>query len=122
MRLKLCAALAFFVAVSTASAVPVAPNASLIKGIVLGCEAISSTLLGMQPEQTIYRLTIRIESSEDVGEMPNFLKGTQEKDMAFYSKKALSPTILKKKIKARVFYRGDERGGQWWIQEIQILD
>ena len=110
------------VAVSTASAVPVIPNASSIKGIVLECEAISSTLLGMQPKQTIYRLTIQIESSEDVGEMRNFLKGTEEKEMVFYTKKPLPSEIIKKTVKARVSYRGDERGGQWWVQEIQILD
>jgi len=122
MRLKLLTALAFILVASTVRAVPVAPNASLIKGIAMECEAISSTLLGMQPEQTIYRLTIQIESTEDVSEMVNLLdKGTEGKEMVFYTKETLPPDILKKRIKARVMYQGDERGGRWWIQEIRIL-
>jgi hypothetical protein len=122
MRLRLFTILAFIVLVSTANAVPVMPNASLIKGIILGCEAISSTLLGMQPEQTIYRLTIQIESSEDVGELRNFLKGKEGKDMAFYTKKPLPSDIAEKRIKARVSFRGDERGGLWWIHAMEILN
>jgi len=115
--------LAFILVVSTVRAVPVVPNASLIKGIAIECEAVSSTLLGMQPEQTIYRLTIQIESTEDVSEMPNLLnKSTEGKEMVFYTKEPLSPDVLKKRIKARALYRGDERGGRWWVQEIRILD
>ncbi len=120
MKLKLFATLAFFAAFSTASAVPVIPNAALIKGIVLGCESISSTLLGMQPEQTIYKVTIQIESSEDVNEMRNFLKGKEGTDMVFHTKKPLPSGILRKEIKARVSYRGDERKGLWWILEMEI--
>jgi hypothetical protein len=122
MRLKLFAVLASIVVARIVSAVPVIPNVALIKGIVLECEVMSSTQLGMQPEQTIYRLTIEIESSEDVGQMPNLLKGKQGKDIAFYTKKSLPSDIQKKRIKAKVSFAGDERGGRWWVHEIEILD
>ena len=121
MRLKLFAALASIVIVSTVSAVPVMPNAALIKGIVLESEGISSNLLGIQPEQTIYRLLIHVISSEDVCEMANFVKGKEGKDMAFYTKEPLPSDIVKKGIKAKVSYRGDERVGLWWIHEMEIL-
>jgi len=122
MRMKLFAVLASIVVARIVSAVPVIPNVALIKGIVLECEAMSSTQLGMQPEQTIYRLTVQIESSEDVGQMPNLLKEKQGKEITFYTKKSLPSDILKKRIKARVSFRGDERGGLWWVHEIEILD
>ena len=122
MRLKLFAVLASIVVVRIVSAVPVIPNVALIKGIVLECEAMSSNQLGMQPEQTIYRLTVQIESSEDVGKMPNLLKKKQGKEIAFYTKKPLPSDILRKRIKAKVSFAGDERGGRWWVHEIEILD
>ena len=122
MVLKLFAALAFVVVVSTVNAVPVIPNAALIRGIVLESEAISSNLLGMKPEQKIYRLLIHVISSEDVGKMANFVKGEEGKDMVFYTKDPLLSGIVKKGIKARVSYRGDERGGLWWIHEMEILN
>jgi hypothetical protein len=122
MKLKLFAVLASIVVARIVSAVPVIPNVALIKGIVLEYEVMSSTQLGMQPEQSIYRLTVQIESSEDVGQMPNLLKEKQVKDIAFYTKKPLPLDILRKRIKAKVSYRGDERGGQWWVHEIEILD
>jgi len=122
MRLKLFAALAFIVVVSTVSAVPVMPNAALIKGIVLESEGISSNLLGIQPEQTIYRLLIHVISSEDVCEMANFVKGKEGENMVFYTKEPLPSGIVKKGIKARVSYRGDERGGLWWMHEMEILN
>jgi hypothetical protein len=122
MGLKLLAAFVFTIVVNTASAVPVVPNASLIKGMVLESEAISSTVLGMQSEKTICKLTIQIESSDDVGEMRNFLKGKEGKDMVFYTKEPLPSQMVKKRINARVSYRGDEREGLWWAHEIEILD
>ena len=122
MRLKLFTVLASIVVVRIVSAVPVIPNVALIKGIVLECEAMSSNQLGMQPEQTIYRLTVQIESSEDVGKMHNLLKEKQGKNIAFYTKKPLPSDIQKKRIKARVSFKGDERSGRWWLHEIEILD
>jgi len=122
MRLKLFAALASIVIVSAVSAVPVMPNAALIKGIVLESEGISSNLLGIQPEQTIYRLLIHLVCSKDISEMRNFLKGTEGKNMVFYTKEPLPSGIVKKGIKARVSFRGDERGGLWWILEMEILN
>ena len=122
MRWRLFAALVSIAVVSMVSAVPVMPNAALIKGTVLESEAISSNLLGIQPEQTIYRLLIHVISSEDVCEMANFVKGKEGKDMAFYTKKPLPPDIAKRGIKARVSYRGDEREGLWWILEMEILN
>ncbi len=122
MRLKLFATLASIAVIGTASAVPVVPNASLIRGTILESGEISSSLLGIQPEQTIYKVLVHVECSKDAGEMRNFLKGKEGEDMPFYSKKPLPSDIVKKGIKARVSYRGDERGGLWWILEVEILN
>ena len=51
-------------------------------------------------------------TNENIGERPHFLKGKGKKDMAFHAKDPLSSDILERSIKARVSFRGDERGGR----------
>jgi hypothetical protein len=100
----------------------VIPNGALITGVILEYEIVSSRLLGMQPDQTLYKLTIHLESSEDIVGMPNLLRGKEGEDIAFYTKEKLSSGIFGKKVRAEVLYRGDERGGRWWGRSIRILE
>ncbi len=122
MGLRFFATLAFFIAVGTVNAASVMPNAALIQGTISESEEISSSLLGIQPEQTVYKVLIHVVCSKDVDNMQNFLKGKEGEDMVFYSKRPLPSDIAKKRVKARVSYRGDERGGLWWILEMEILN
>lgn len=100
----------------------VIPNDVLITGMILEYGIVSSRLLGIQPDQTLYKLTIHLESSEDIVGMPNLLKGKEGEDITFYTKEKLSSDIFGKKVKAEVSYRGDEHGGRWWTRSIRILE
>ena len=100
----------------------VIPNGALITGVILEYGIVSSRLLGMQPDQTLYKLTIHLESSGDIGGMPNLLRGKEGEDITFYTKEKLSSDIFGKKVKAEVSYRGDEHGGRWWTKSIRILE
>ena len=73
----------------------------------------------MEPDQTIYKLTIYIESSKGIGNSPDFLKNRETQDVPFYSKNAISPEIFGKKIRAKVKYQGNEKGGIFWIIGIE---
>lgn len=101
---------------------PVIPNGALITGVILEYRIVSSRLLGIQPDQTLYKLTIHLESSEDIAGMPNLLKGKEGEDITFYTKEKFPSDIFGKKVKAEVSYRGDEHGGRWWTRSIKILE
>lgn len=116
------ATLLFLVSVEKESiSVPVIPNESIVNGVVSEYSIVSSRLIGIKPEQTIYRLTINIDSSEGISDKPNLLNNKNGQDVQFYSKEKLSPEIFGKKIKALVRYTGDETGGIFRIKNIEII-
>jgi uncharacterized protein YkuJ len=102
-------------------AVPVIPNASIVTGKVLGYSILSSSILDIKPVMPIYRLEVLVETSDEVKEMRNFTRDKVENLLLFYSKEKLSAELFSKVIKAHVTYRGDERGGKFWIREIEVL-
>lgn len=101
--------------------VPAAPNEAVIQGKVMKYCIINSTLLKIEPEQTLYSLHVLIKSAQDMPGKSNFLKEKVGKVVKVYSKKPLSPQLFGKEIKARVEYSGDERGGKFWLKEILSL-
>lgn len=104
------------------SAVSVIPNKAGLTGTVREYSMGSSSLYGMSPEQTIYKLTIMVEASEDIEDYTNFLKGKEGTILTFYIKVNPSIEVYGKRIKAQVSYSGDERGGKFWIHKnIEIL-
>ena len=118
--------LTFFVFLFSAffmsSAVPVIPNKAVLVGTVREYSAGSSSLYGMSPEQTIYKLTIMVEASEDIEDFTNFLKGKEGQILTFFTKADPTIEVYGKRIKARVSYSGDERGGSFWIHKnIEII-
>jgi hypothetical protein len=102
--------------------VPVVPNESIVTGIVKEYAILSSGLIGVRPEQVLYSLTVLVESSEAVGAGPDFLADKKGGSVRFYTKEELSPGLFGKRIKARARYAGDERGGRFWIKEIEIQE
>lgn len=107
---------------SMSSAGSVIPNKAVLIGAVKEYSVGSSSLYGMSPEQTIYKLTILVEASDDVEDVANFLKGKEGQTLTFFTKVDPSVEVYGKKIKAPVTYSGDERGGSFWIQNnIEIL-
>ncbi len=97
-----------------ANAGPAAPNETIVKGRVVEYGVISSGLLGIKPETPLYKLVVSLEKAEGT-RGPNFLKDKEGKTVALYSKERLSSGLFGKRLKITVTYRGDERGGLFWI-------
>ena len=111
------------VAVEDASnAVPAISNESLIEGVVSEYAIISSDLVGIKPNQTLYRLTINITSSHNIDDGPDFLVNMTGQNISFLSKKILSPELFGKRVRAKARYKGDERGGTFWISDVEEMD
>ncbi|HHT9111861.1 MAG: hypothetical protein HZA47_09380 [Planctomycetes bacterium] len=122
MKLKFFALVIFllFDIVATADAVPVMPNETVVRGRVEEYSLISSKLMGIKPEMTLYKLVISIEKVENV-KGPNFLKDKEGQFVTLYTKEEISSDFYGKKIKAKIEYTGDERGGLFWIKQIEIV-
>lgn len=101
--------------------VPVAPNEYVIEGTVQEYSIVSSNMLNILPEQTLYRLTIFIESYISVEMDTDLLSDKKGKAVQFYSKEKISPEIFGNRVRGKVRYAGDERGGLYWIKEINII-
>lgn len=101
--------------------VPVIPNEGMVTGKVLGYSVVSSSILNIKPVMTIYGLEILVERSEEVKGMRNFTRDKVGKLLSVYSKEELSAELFNKVIKAHVTYLGDERGGKFWIREIEVF-
>jgi hypothetical protein len=101
--------------------VPVIPNESVVNGTVSEYSIVSSQRVGIKPEQIIYRLTVTVDFTQSVNGMPNLLDKKIGQDIQFYSREKLSPELFGEKVKALVIYRGDEKGGLFWIRNIEII-
>ncbi len=103
------------------ASVPVAPNEAILTGIVSGYCVKSSRLLNIAPEQTIYQITVSIKSTDDIKGKPNFMKSKVGEDIVFHTKEIYPADIFGKRIKARARYQGDEKGGIYWIGNIELI-
>lgn len=111
-----------FSTLSISSSVPVIPNKAVVVGTVMEYAIGSSSLYSMSPEQTIYKLTIIVEGSENIETFTNFLEGKEGQTLPFFTKEKPSSEVYGKKIKALIKYSADERGGRFWIDKnIEIL-
>jgi hypothetical protein len=102
--------------------VHVIANESVITGTVLDHDVVSSTLLGISPAMSIYRIDVRVEMSEEVEGMPSAMMYKEGGVLQLHSKKELPSNLLNKSVKARVSYAGDERGGRFWVDELERVD
>ena len=101
---------------------PAVPNLGIVTGSVVGYCIVSSSLLDMRPAMPIYQLQVTVKTSEDIRGMPNFTRDKVGEVIQLHSKKELSPDLFGKFIRARIFYRGDETGGKFWIQKIKVTN
>ncbi len=106
---------------SISLAVTAIPNEAIVSGTVREVCITSSLVEGMSPEQVIYRLLISVETSEDVEGAINLLKDRKDQTLEFLTKEPLLLDLFGKRIKGRVRYTGDEKGGRFWINNIEIL-
>jgi len=105
--------------IGSCASVPVLPNETVVEGTVSEYAIVSSRLAGIKPEQVLYRITIYIETTKSAGGGPDFLSDKVGKDVPFYTKHKLSPELFGRKVRARVEYRGDERGGLFWVRDVE---
>ena len=101
--------------------VPAAPNQSIVRGTVSAYCVVSARLLGIEPEQTIYKITMLVEASEAVKDSADFASGKEGQDIELLTKVKPAEELFGKRIKAVVFYRGDERGGSFWIRNLEVI-
>jgi hypothetical protein len=105
-----------------AHAVPAVPNEAVARGTVVE-SGVSSPTGPSAPgrDLALYKIVMKVDAVEDRGDAPNFLKGKEGRVMTFWSMGRPAPGLVGKKVKAIVEYRGDERGGKFWIRKIEII-
>lgn len=119
---KIVAIIVFIsLASSTAIAVTAVPNEAVAKGTVIEYAISSAGRSGDRPGPGLYKIVVKVEAVEDSGDAPNFLRGKEGQEISFWSKARLAPELFGKRIKAIVEYRGDERGGKFWIRSVDII-
>lgn len=104
-----------------ANSVPVIPNEAVLRGTVMEYCVTLSSLSGISPEQVLYKLVISVDEVKDVEGYPNFLKGKEGQSVTFYSKEKQPSELFGENVKALVEYKGDERGGLFWVKDIEII-
>jgi hypothetical protein len=110
-----------FVFNTTVCAVPVIANEAVLLGVVKECGMTKASLLGISPEQILYKLVISVRTIEDIKDYPNFLRGKEGQSIIFYLKAGQSSELFGKEVRAVVEYKGDERGGLFWIKNIDVV-
>ena len=100
-------------------AAPVAPNESRITGEVLELDPVDSSVFHMQPPQVFMRIRLRLLSIRSVGTMPSPLQGREGQTLEVLSREFVESKLVGKVISGTVVFRGDERGGMYWIFDVQ---
>ena len=108
--------------IKTVLAVSAVPNQSVVIGKVVKCSITSSSVLNIEPDQKIYSITLNVESSEGVYQGTDFLDDNIGEYVRFFSKSDLSRNLFGRKVKAIVSFKGDERGGKFWIVSIEVIE
>ena len=106
---------------AAAFAVPAAPNEAMATGTVVEYSISSLPGPGPVPGPGLYKIVVKVDAVEDRGDAPNFLKGREGDEITFWSRNRLDPGLFGKKVKALVEYRGDERGGLFWLKRVKIM-
>ena len=105
----------------SAAMAPAAPNESVVMGTVSAYCEISSRLLNIRPEMVIYKITVLVESSKNIEDYSDFTRGKEGRDIELLTKQKPPAGLFGKKIKVRVTLRGDARGSNYWIKNLEVL-
>jgi hypothetical protein len=105
-----------------AFAVPAVPNEAVMTGTVIEyCITSSGGRTGPLLAQSIYKIFVKVDTGKSRGDAPNFLEGKEGRKIYFWSRNRIDPELFGKKIRAVVEYRGDERGGKFFIKKIEPI-
>ena len=103
----------------SSSAAPANPNKTVVKVRVLDAVIVDSLALNISPQQPLSVLTLKFLQVKQVGDS-HFLYGQSGETIRAYSKD-LSLVGLKGNIIAvTLSFRGDERGGRFWVTAISV--
>jgi hypothetical protein len=113
--------LAFMVLTVEARAVSALRNRAIAKGTVV--EYCISSEKGSHGEKSVplYKIVVKIEAVEAIKGYADFLEGREGEEIEFWSRSKLDPDLFGRKVKAHVEYRGDERGGRFFVQTLETV-
>lgn len=101
------------------SGAPVAPNESLVTALVLEAVIADSLTLNILPQQRLCVLTLKILTEQPVEDLPNPLHGRSGETIKAYSKELSLVSLKGKTLTVTLSFRGDERGGNFWVQRVR---
>ena len=97
---------------------PVVENESPVVARVLRVEVIDSSTMGIAPPQLIDRIRLELLQIQDTPGKANRLAGRDGTIVDVHSKERVDPLLVGRVITGRVIFRGDERGGMYWIHGV----
>ena len=100
--------------------VPAAPNASIVTAWVLEYRSVDPSTLGIAPGQVVYAWALCVLDSEDVPDRANFTRNYVGRVLHAYSRQPVASAARQAAVRARVAFRGDERGGHFWIEAFTV--
>lgn len=108
-------AVACVIGVTIVAQGPVAPNETLLGGLLLEVTAFDSSSEGITPPMILFRLKLRLASVERVPAKASFVTAGAGDVIEIFAKQEVSAQLVGKAVSARVTFRGDGRGGRLWL-------
>ncbi len=113
----LSSALIIFFLVATSFAVPALSFKETVTGKVYGFSVLKADVLGIKPgEMIIYKLVLKVED-----ERPRWMP-EKKRYLEVLTKKNIPLWLFGKEVTATIIYRGDERGGSYWLIKIKEVE
>jgi hypothetical protein len=94
---------------------PVIANESVVTGEVVDLSVIDSSLVNVRPTRMLTRIRLRIVCVQGVPPKANFLDGKAGEVIEMYSRDVIPAPLVGTTVNWRIVFRGDERGGSYWI-------
>lgn len=94
---------------------PVIANESIVTGEVLAVSLIDSSAVNVRPARMLARLTLRIGCIHEAPSKANLLAGRTGEVIEVHSHDVTLTQLVGKTVNGRIVFRGDERGGSYWV-------
>jgi hypothetical protein len=111
----------FLLSLQGAVAVPVPNNAAEIVGIVVEYAIMESSLVGIEPNQTLFSIRVRVEESCSIAGAPNLAQETVGQVVQVLSLAELSPCLFGREVRLQVRVAGDEWTRRYWAVPETII-
>jgi hypothetical protein len=94
---------------------------ALLWGTILEVTPLPGTTLGLASKEMIYRLKVRVDKTEALPGVPNFLQDREQQKLILFSEVQLPFFIPEQKIKGSVEYKGDKYKRFYWIKQVEVV-